>query len=357
MRAAEFIEELKKERDYRGQIAHVRHIPARPAAYGTLDYPLPENLETALRKDGILRLYVHQAHAVNAARRGENFVVVTATASGKTLCYNLPVLEALDADPTARAIYIFPTKALSQDQLGKLREFPIPAAQMAHTYDGDTPTYLRGQIRRNARIILTNPDMLHVGILPYHTTWAPFFRNLKYVVIDEVHTYRGVFGSHVANIIRRLRRIADHYGSHPQFLSASATIANPDRHAEALTGLETRVISRDSAPQGEKYFMFWNPPFIGQNGERRSSNIEAVDLFTKLVDRRVRTIVFTLARKSAELILRYAKQSLEAKNSPAAERIMSYREATDLKSGGPSKNDCSRATCSASPARTLLNSE
>lgn len=325
MRAYEFIERLKNDPDYRGQIVHIEHIPARPAVFGDLDDPLPDEIEIELRNEGVFKLYAHQAEAVNAARRGENVVVVTSTASGKTLCYNIPVMETLLEDQNARALYIFPTKALAQDQLSKIKRYPIEAAQRVATYDGDTPSYLRGQIRRNSHIILTNPDMLHVSILPYHTSWASFFRNLKYVVIDEIHTYRGVFGSHVADIIRRLRRITAHYGADPQFISASATISNPSDHFRALTGLEAKVIDKDTSPSGEKYFIFWNPPLIGQNGERKSANTEAVNIFIKLVEGGVRTIVFTLARKSAELILRYAKKSLEDHRSPAADKIMSYR--------------------------------
>lgn len=325
MRAYDFIEELKNESGYRGQITHIEHLPARQAGFGNLENPLPDEIEESLRAEGIFKLYTHQAEAINAARRGENVVVVTSTASGKTLCYNLPVMETLLSDRNARALYIFPTKALAQDQLGKIKRYPVESAKRTFTYDGDTPTHLRGQIRRNSHIILTNPDMLHIAILPYHTTWAAFFRNLKYVIIDEIHTYRGVFGSHVANIIRRLRRIAAHYGAYPQFITASATISNPGRHFSQLTGLDARVIDQDSSPAGQKYFVFWNPPFLGKNGERRSANMEAVGLFTKLVERGVRTIVFTLARKSAELILRYAKQTLEEHNSPAADKIMSYR--------------------------------
>jgi DEAD/DEAH box helicase domain-containing protein len=325
VRATEFIEDIMRDSGYRGQVAYVRHIRARKAAFGELDKPLPEALRGALEAEGIGELYAHQAEAIDAARSGENIVVVTSTASGKTLCYNLPVLETLSADPSARAFYIFPTKALAQDQLGKLKKYPVEPAQAAATYDGDTPISRRRQIRQHSHIVLTNPDMLHVGILPYHTTWAPFFRSLKYVVIDEVHSYRGVFGSHVANIIRRLRRIAAHYGASPQFLCASATIANPDLHVRALTGLEARVIDQDTSPSGEKYFVFWNPPLIGKDGERKSGNTEAVYLFTRLVEQGVRTIVFTLARKSAELILRYSKQSLHEDRSPSIDKVMSYR--------------------------------
>ncbi len=325
MQAYKFIEDLKHDPEYRGQIAHIERIPARRAGYGRLRQPLPKELDYALRDEGIVRLYKHQTEAVNAARRGENVVAVTSTASGKTLCYNLPVLEAMLQDPKARAFYIYPTKALAQDQLGKLKRYPLDVTKYAATYDGDTPKYLRSQIRRNSRIILTNPDMLHIAILPYHTLWAQFLQNLKYVVIDEIHTYRGVFGSNVANIIRRLRRICSYYGSNPQFVCTSATIANPAEHFTRMTGLEATVIDEDTSPAGAKWFVFWNPPFLSQKDIRRSTNLEAVHLFTRLINSGVRTIVFTLARKSAELIFRYTRESLTRTNSPAIDRIMSYR--------------------------------
>lgn len=325
MQAQEFIYEIQKDESYRGQIAHIEYIPARNAEYGELEYPLPDVLASVLKKDRIEQLYTHQAEAVNAARNNENFVVVTATASGKTLCYNLPVLETLIADPQARALYIYPTKALAQDQFGKLKAYKVDATKHASTYDGDVPTSLRPRIRKNSRIILTNPDMLHMGILPYHATWAHFFRNLKYVVIDEIHSYRGVFGSNVANIIRRLRRIAASYGSYPQFLCASATISNPEEHVRAITGLDAKVIDCDGSPSGKKYFVFWNPPIISNDGIRKSPNGEAVYLFRRLIESKVRTIVFTLARKSAELILRYTKQALESNKFDIADKIMSYR--------------------------------
>ncbi len=324
MDAQGFLESIKTSKSYRGQIAHVEHIPRRDAVYSDVDPPVSGAIGEALARLGITRFYSHQAESIQAVRRGESVVVVTSTASGKTLCYNVPVMESLQANPRARALYIYPTKALAQDQLGKLRQYEIPGLKAA-TYDGDTPRQERPFIKMTANIVLTNPDMLHVGILPYHTTWADLFRNLRYVVVDEVHSYRGVFGAHVANIMRRLRRVAEFYGSRPQFVCASATVRDPGRLVTDLTGIEPAVIDNDGSPSGEKTFVFWNPPFIARKDERRSANSEAVDLFTKLVEAGVRTIVFTKARKTAELILRYSRLQLADVHSPSADKIMSYR--------------------------------
>lgn len=324
MDAIGFLETIKASPDYRNQIACIKRIPARAAEYGELDPPIAGQTGEALARLGIHRLYSHQAQAVEAVRAGENIVVVTGTASGKTLCYNVPVMEALEKDRHARALYIFPTKALAQDQLGKLKLYGLPNLKAA-TYDGDTPRQERPFIKIGANIVLTNPDMLHVGILPYHTTWSDLFRNLQYVVIDEVHTYRGVFGSHVANVLRRLRRIAEYYGSKPQFVCASATVMEPGKLFHDLTGLDARVIDRDGSPVGEKVFTFWNPPIVPAKGERGSTNSEAVALFSKLVENGTRTIAFTKARKTAELILRYARTELQDAKSPFADKIMAYR--------------------------------
>lgn len=324
MDAWAFLDSIKASGKYRSRIAHVERIPPREAVYAEVDPPVQGETAAALLRIGISRFYSHQAEAIEAVRGGENIIVVTSTASGKTLCYNVPVLESLEKNPRARALYIFPTKALAQDQLGKLRLYGLDAVKAA-TFDGDTPRKERPFVKAGANIVLTNPDMLHVGILPYHTTWANLFRNLDYVVIDEVHTYRGVFGAHVANIIRRLRRVADHYGSHPKFVCASATVRDPGKLFTDLTGLQARVIDRDGSPSGEKAFIFWNPPYLAGKGERRSANSEAVELFVKLLNSQVRTIVFTKARKTAELIFRYARTKLREQKSPAADRIMAYR--------------------------------
>lgn len=324
MNAAALLESITTSKDYRGQIAHIEHIPARAAAWRPVEPEITGRTADALDQAGIKRFYIHQADSIEAVRASENIVVVTATASGKTLCYNAPVMEALELNPKARALYIYPTKALAQDQLGKIKQFGLDFIKAA-TYDGDTPRQERPFIKTTANIILTNPDMLHVGVLPYHSTWSDLFHNLKYIVIDEIHTYRGVFGAHVANVIRRLRRIAESYGAKPQFICASATVNDPGKLVKDLTGIDARVIDDDGSPSGPKSFVFWNPPYIAGKAERRSTNSEAVQLFVKLVESGIRTIVFTKARKTAELIYRYAKTTLKDENSPEADKIMSYR--------------------------------
>ena len=316
-----FLSNLKKAKDYRRQIVHEAQVPAREARYADLTNPLDPRLEQTLKAAGIERLYSHQAAAVNLALEGSHVAVVTSTASGKTLCYNLPVLHTQLTSPGKNALYLFPTKALAQDQLRKLKDFSLDGPRFG-IYDGDTPTSARAGIRKNCHTILTNPDMLHVGILPNHTSWADFFRNLAFVVIDEMHVYRGVFGAHVGNVIRRLRRVCRHYGSVPQFIACSATIGNPAELMNKLTGVTAEVVDDDGSPSGEKWFVFWNPPYIGQ-GERKSANSEAAALFVRLVSSGIRNITFTKARVVAELIYRYAQSAIE---DPAlAERIMSYR--------------------------------
>lgn len=322
-----YIDDLRLAPFYKGQIAHVQQIPAREAIYGQLEGPLHPELRDRLERLEIKRLFAHQAEAVNAARAGEHVTVVTATASGKTLCYNLPVLDAVLEDPRARAFYLFPTKALAQDQLGKLDDFGLFPQVRYATYDGDTAASDRRFIKKGAQIVLTNPDMLHLGILPYHTSWSGFLANLKYVVVDEMHTYRGVFGAHVAHILRRLRRACQFYGADPQFLCCSATIANPEELTRRLTGVEQPIIvDQNGAPAGPRTFVFWNPPLLdaGQ-ATRRSANMEATSLFTDLVMRGVRNITFAKARKSAELILRYARNTFQSDSPRLMQRITSYR--------------------------------
>ncbi|MFQ6097071.1 MAG: DEAD/DEAH box helicase, partial [Armatimonadota bacterium] len=249
------IEEIRGSRDYRGQIVDVRVLPARKPRYGDLTAPLSDRLRSILDDLGIRRLYSHQATAIDLALRGENVVVVASTAGGKTLCYTIPVAEAIYNRPTSRAFLIFPTKALAQDQLRKLGDFGAGRAFSADCYDGDTPPAKRRRVRREAQVILTNPDMLHVGILPYHQNWSDVLHNLRYVILDELHVYRGVFGSHTANVIRRLRRICAHYGADPTFICCSATIANPDELAERLTGVSATTIDNDGSPRGRRYFV------------------------------------------------------------------------------------------------------
>ncbi len=306
----------------------MEEIAARPATYGRLDAPLPERLTSALADQGVHRLYAHQAEAVDLARSGHHLIVTTPTASGKSLCYNAPVLESLLLEPNARALYLFPTKALAQDQRGKLENLRLGPEVTTATYDGDTPKEERPWIKRHARLVITNPDMLHVGVLPYHTGWGTFFRNLRYVVIDEAHVYRGVFGAHVANILRRLRRVCGMYGSNPQIIACSATIANPGDLFTKLTGLDAVPVAGDGAPSGKKHFVFWNPPIYDPaTGARKSTNSEATTLFTTLVSENVRTIAFARARKQAELLLTYSRRALEATASHAklVDKITSYR--------------------------------
>jgi DEAD/DEAH box helicase domain-containing protein len=309
-----FLHHLLTLPDYRQQIVHIERIAPSIASFGKLDKPLHPALQRHLESLGISSLYTHQAMAVNAARCGKNVMVATASASGKTLCYNLPVLEAILEDPSSRALYLFPTKALAQDQLRSLKELgctELVSSGGCATFDGDTPQSERAGIKRLAKIVLTNPDMLHVGILPNHKSWSRLLRNLKYVVIDEAHVYRGVFGSHVANVMRRLRRLCASYGSNPQFICCSATIANPKEHAENLVRLPFDIISEDGSPHGGKSFIFWNPPLIDETGTgRHSSNSEATFLFTELIRSYIRSLVFTRTRRLTELIYLYSRKEL-----------------------------------------------
>jgi DEAD/DEAH box helicase domain-containing protein len=276
----------------------------------------------ALARRGIDVLYAHQAEAYEAAQRGGNVIVTTGTASGKTLAFNLPVLDALAADRHARALYLYPTKALAQDQARSLGELGVPGVRAA-IYDGDTPPERRRQIRGWANLVLTNPDMLHIGVLPRHDLWGDFLHNLRFVVVDEAHVYRGVFGSHVANVLRRLHRLARIYGSEPQFLLASATIANPAELACALTGEEAAVVEDDAAPRAERTIALWNPPLLdAEAGIRASALGEASRLLAGLVGRGQRTICFAKSRRAAELIHRFASDRLDA---ATAERLAPYR--------------------------------
>jgi len=277
---------------------------------------------------GISSLYTHQAEAVQLAREGRDIVVVTSTASGKTLCYNIPVIEALMRDPKAAALYVFPTKALAQDQqrgLARIRELESLLPVRSGTYDGDTPDSARRQLREQANVILTNPDMLHQGILPSHPSWRRFFAGLRYVVIDEIHAYRGVFGSNVANVIRRFRRVCAHYGSDPTFICCSATIANPGELASGICGKPVQVVDNDGAPRGARKFMFWNPPRLEGSMERRSSNSEAERLLVQLIMLGIPTITFVRARVVAELIYKYAVESLRRQAPSLASKIKPYR--------------------------------
>ncbi|GIK08078.1 MAG: hypothetical protein BroJett001_01440 [Chloroflexota bacterium] len=292
----------KTDPDTAPNFAAWRTLPPRPADLVPLP-PLPDLLPAALTRRGIHALYSHQSAAFEAARRGGNVVLATGTASGKTLAYNLPVIAALLENPQARALYLFPTKALTQDQLSNLQTFQ-PANIQAAIYDGDTPQSRRAQIRKTANILLTNPDMLHTGILPHHANWEEFFRNLKFVVVDELHTYRGVFGSHVANVIRRLKRVAAFHGAHPQFILASATIGNPKELAENLIEEPVALIDRDGSSRGERHFLIYNPPIVDESiGLRKSAFDESLRLARDLLANDVQGVMFARSRRSVEILL------------------------------------------------------
>ncbi|MGH9722095.1 MAG: DEAD/DEAH box helicase, partial [Bryobacteraceae bacterium] len=305
----------------------IRRQAARAGEYADIPPDAHPDLAAALRRRGIERLYTHQAESFRLVREGRNVVIVTPTASGKTLCYNLPVLDRVLRQPEARAMYMYPTKALAEDQLHELQTAldEIGAPIRAFTFDGDTPQDARKAIRQRANLVLTNPDMLHSGILPHHTKWARLFENLRYVVIDELHYYRGVYGSHLANLLRRLLRVCEFYGSAPQFVCSSATIANPRELAEALTGSAFEMVDRSGAPSGEKYFVFYNPPVVNrQLGIRRSYINETRRIALEFIERGDQTLVFANNRLATEILVTYLKDACERGPLPP-ETVRGYR--------------------------------
>ena len=319
------VEEILEDFENRFKVSHIERISKREAKLSPFPKKINPKLTNVLIKSGIKSLYSHQAQAIKEILNKRNTIVVTPTASGKTLCYNIPVLNSIIKDPDTKALYLFPTKALSQDQIKALERLIIPLGIdiKTYTYDGDTPTSVRKRLRTYGNIIITNPDMLHTGILPHHTRWLGFFTKLKYVVIDEIHTYRGLFGSHMANLINRLDRICKFYNSDPIYICSSATIANPKELVEKLTNKEFVLIDDNGAPSGEKWFIFWNPPRIAETIERRrSSLVEAKEIGKKLIESGVQTIFFTRTRVSAEVLGTYLKQSIDP---GLVKRIKSYR--------------------------------
>jgi DEAD/DEAH box helicase domain-containing protein len=337
MESAELLDRLRRQPFFRDQIVTVREIPARTAEHG--DLPIDPVVAGALRAVGVDRLYTHQAQAITLVREGRDVVVVTGTASGKTLCYAVPVMEALARDPLATAISLYPTKALAQDQqkgLGALqatvdRAHPL-ARMLMGTYDGDTPQAHRRSLRDRGSVILTNPDMLHQGILPNHARWNRLFSNLRYVVIDEIHAYRGVFGSGLANVMRRLARVCAHYGSSPVFICCSATIANPGEHASRIVGREVAVVDRDGSPRGLRRFVYWNPPPLGgargpsgPGGDRHSPLGEAVNLMSAFVLEGVQTIAFVRTRLMAELLAKGCRERLAPISRKLEDSVRAYR--------------------------------
>ncbi len=326
MSIGDVIAELGRDRGFMANVTAWETLPARAGQFVELPQELHPALKGALQRRGIRQLYSHQAEAVTFALAGHpSIAVVTPTASGKTLCYMLPVLQALLDDAEATALFLFPTKALAHDQLAEIGDWigdatdfddagavGLDGAGSVAAYDGDTPSAARRPIRQNARAVLSNPDMLHAGILPYHGEWARFFAGLRYVIIDEMHSYRGVFGSHVANVLRRLRRVAGHYGSHPQFLLTSATIANPKQLAESLSEHPVRVIDDNGAPQGKKHIVLYAPPLYDPiQGLRRSSVLESQELAVRFLQGGLQTIVFGRARLTVELLLSYIREGLQ----------------------------------------------
>jgi DEAD/DEAH box helicase domain-containing protein len=309
-----------------GNITSWMTIPAQPARYKRIPQEIHPEITKALKRSGIVSLYSHQIESWKLVKGGHNIVVVTGTASGKTICYNLPVLDNLLRNPKSRALYLFPTKALAHDQLALLQNLTnqdysensnFPGNQLINpaTYDGDTPRGSRGKIRERARLILSNPDMLHVSILPHHTSWEEFFRGLKFVILDEIHIYRGVFGSHVANIVRRLRRISEFYGGSLKFILTSATIGNPTDLAEKLIGEPVKLVDSDGSASGEKHFLIYNPPLINPElGLRAPLLQETVRLAEDILSRRIQTIIFGQSRRFVEILLTYLRSKVTINN-------------------------------------------
>src|SRR5687767_13064164 len=313
-----------------GWVTAVRVLPARAASHAPFPSGIDDRLREALKSRGIEQLYTHQTLAIEHALTPRNVVVTTPTASGKTLCYNAPVLSAILRDASTRALYLFPTKALAQDQLAELHELSNvlsgdDTSIGVFTYDGDTPQDARRAIRGRAHIVLTNPDMIHSGILPHHPRWAKLFENLRYVVIDELHAYRGVFGSHLTNVLRRLRRICQHYGSNPTFICSSATIANPRELGEALVEQPFELVSESGAPRGEKFFLFVNPPVVNQQlGIRRSYLAETRRIAAEFLKRKLQLIVFAQSRLSTEILTTYLKDDFDGPPG-TKDQIRGYR--------------------------------
>jgi DEAD/DEAH box helicase domain-containing protein len=320
MPLASLLDFWKRDPETAPNLVAWRTLPPRPAQTHPFPGDLPAPITQALIAAGIHVLYSHQLEAWTHTRAGKNVILSTGTASGKTLSYNLPVFAVLIQDPNARALYLFPTKALAQDQLSNLQS--LTSTLTPAIYDGDTPASARPAVRNHARIVLSNPDMLHTGILPHHTNWSDFFTNLRFVVIDEAHTYRGVFGSHVANVIRRLKRVANFYGANPQFILASATIGNPKELAEHLIEEPVHLIDNDGSARGPRHFIIYNPPIVDEAlGLRKSSLLEGVRLAQDLINSNVQSVVFARSRRSVEIILRYVQGDLTPDSSPESPLI------------------------------------
>jgi DEAD/DEAH box helicase domain-containing protein len=327
MNMVQILDSLKNNQRFGENITKWVEIPEREAVYCDFPSSMDQRIKDALMKRGIKQLYSHQKSAFEKAVSGKDIVVVTPTASGKTLCFHLPVLDAVLKDPDSRALFLFPTKALAQDQMLELHDVitEMGVDVKTYTYDGDTPQSARKAVRQAGHIVVTNPDMLHSGILPHHTKWTKLFENLKYVVIDEIHHYRGVFGSHLANVIRRLHRICRFYGSDPVFICCSATIANPKELSSKIIGRETEVVDNNGAPSGKKYLLFYNPPTVNKElGIRKSSIKEAYYLAEQFIKNDIQTIIFAQSRVRVELLATYLK-SIFFGRLQQEQKIRAYR--------------------------------
>src|SRR5829696_2970121 len=340
MPLASLLDFWKRDPETAPNLVTWRTLPSRPAQTHPFPEDLPAPIERTLIAAGIHAVYSHQLEAWTHTRAGENVILSTGTASGKTLSYNLPVFASLLQEPEARALYLFPTKALAQDQHSNLQsliaslQLLVPnSSPSAAIYDGDTPQSARAAVRRNARIVLSNPDMLHTGILPHHTNWSDFFTHLRFVVIDETHTYRGVFGSHVANVLRRLKRVANFYGAKPQFILASATIGNPRELAEHLIEEPVHLIDNDGSARGPRHFLIYNPPITDPSlGLRKSSLLEGVRLAQDLLNQNIQSVIFARSRRSVEIILRYLQENQSPVSTPQLSRSIPVGPITNYSS-------------------------
>ena len=327
MNVQQLADRLRNDNLFMKDVTRWEVLPVRPARTAPFPADLDERLKPALARRGIHELYIHQAASLEATSRGEDVTVVTPTASGKTMCYNLPGLSAILQNEDTRALYLFPTKALSADQVSELYEMieEMGVDIKTYTYDGDTPAEARKAVRQAGHIVVTNPDMLHSGILPHHTKWVKLFENLRYIVIDEIHTYRGVFGSNLANVLRRLLRLCEFYGSHPQFILGSATIANPKELAETLIGRPVTLVDENGAPMGERHFVFYNPPVINrQLGIREGAINVTRNISGTLLKNGIQSITFARSRLTVEVLTRYLKDLVRDPLGNAG-RVRGYR--------------------------------
>ena len=329
-----FLESLRRDPAYADQIVYERTEPVRPPEWGEIPEGLHADVGRFLASLGVPRLYCHQADAIEAALRGEDVLITTGPASGKSVCYQAPILQSIIENPDATALLVFPAKALARDQvaswdtgLGAIADSLDPRENAAMPFDADADAADRRLARNTGRLLVTNPEMLHVNLLPGHGRWSRFFRGLKYVVLDEVHTYAGFFGSNMANVVRRLQRVAEHHGSRPQFICSSATVGNPREVVERITGRGLHHVARDASATGSRTYVFWNPPRIKRRRwrGRRSANVEAHELMVKLIQTRVPTICFSKARTTAELVYRYVRETLEKEAPGLADRVIPYR--------------------------------